>query len=212
MVKIDPATELKDRRRSQLIDATLNVIARKGFASTTLADVAKEARVSYGVVSFYFKNKDALLLATLQQLADEYEAFWRAAAERAGNAPAAKLDAMIEVEFHPAISSRKKVSAWSAYWHESRSNAQYHKVCDGIEERYYDYTCALLRALIAEGGYRDLDAETIALGLNAMMDGLWLDLQVNPATFSREQAKRTCRTFMAALFPRDFDARARAVA
>lgn len=212
MVKIDPAADLKDRRRSQLIDATLNVIARKGFASTTLADVAKEARVSYGVVSFYFRSKDALLLATLQQLAGEYEAFWRAAAERAGAAPAARLDAMIEAEFHPAASSRKKVSAWSAYWHESRSNAQYQRICDGIEERYYDYTCALLRALIAERSYTGLDAETIALGLNAMMDGLWLDLQVHPASFSRERAKRTCRTYLAALFPSDFDAGVRAVA
>ena len=212
MVRIDPTVQLKDRRRIQLVDATLNVIARKGFASTTLADVAKEARVSYGIVSFYFKNKDALLLATLQFLADEYEAFWRAAAARAGPSAAAKLDAMIEAEFHPATSSRKRVSAWSAYWHESRSNSQYQKICDGIEERYYEYACALLRALIEERGLHDIDVETLALGLNAMMDGLWLDLQVHPASFSRGQAKRTCRTFLGAFFPGAFEVRSHAAA
>ena len=62
--------------------ATITVIARKGFARTTLADVAKEARVSYGVVSFYFGSKEELLLATLRCLADEFNEFVAAAVRR----------------------------------------------------------------------------------------------------------------------------------
>ncbi|MEE9301466.1 MAG: TetR family transcriptional regulator, partial [Alphaproteobacteria bacterium] len=64
MVRLD----VKEMRRRQLTQATITVIARRGFARTTLADVAKEARVSYGVVSFYFGSKEELLLATLRCL------------------------------------------------------------------------------------------------------------------------------------------------
>ena len=61
-------------RRQQLIDATMKCIARKGMGSTTLADVAREAGLSQGIVNLHFKSKENLLNETLQFLADEYKA------------------------------------------------------------------------------------------------------------------------------------------
>ena len=53
-----------------LIDATIRAIGRYGYASTTLTHVAGEAGLSPGIVNFYFKSKDQLLLATLEQIVD----------------------------------------------------------------------------------------------------------------------------------------------
>ncbi len=44
-----------------------------GFSRTTLGLIAKNAGLSQGIVNFYFKSKDVLLLATLKFLAEEYE-------------------------------------------------------------------------------------------------------------------------------------------
>jgi AcrR family transcriptional regulator len=54
----------RDARRQQLIAATMRVLARKGFAQTTLSDVAAEAGVSHGLVNFHFESKEKLLTAT----------------------------------------------------------------------------------------------------------------------------------------------------
>src|SRR5438045_2087540 len=97
---------IKDARRVQLIEATIGSIARRGFAETTLADVAAGAKLSHGIVNFYFRSKDELLVETLRHLSAEYEAFWTAAVERAGPDPAAKLLAMVDADFDPAITSR----------------------------------------------------------------------------------------------------------
>ena len=53
--------ETRERRREQLIRSTIDSIARRGFAETTLANVADGAGLSRGIVNFHFKSKDALL-------------------------------------------------------------------------------------------------------------------------------------------------------
>ena len=59
-------------RRQQLIDSTIESIAKRGFAETTLANVADGAGLSRGIVNFHFKSKDALLVETLQYLTEDY--------------------------------------------------------------------------------------------------------------------------------------------
>ena len=56
------------------------------------------------------------------------------------------------------------------------------------------------------GGYHRLDADAIALGLNAMIDGLWLGMMIDSKNFDREAAKRACRSYLASVFPAEFAA------
>ena len=48
-------------RRQQLIDATIAVLARKGYSALTVADVAKTAGLSVGIINFHFESKEKLL-------------------------------------------------------------------------------------------------------------------------------------------------------
>jgi AcrR family transcriptional regulator len=57
--------EAKERRREAILAAAKRVFAKKGYHATTIADVAKAARISYGSVYWYFDSKDALFLALM---------------------------------------------------------------------------------------------------------------------------------------------------
>jgi hypothetical protein len=127
-----------------------------------------------------------------------------AAIEASRQSPAAGLEAMLEADFHPSICTHEKVVVWFAFWSEAQSRPLYKSVVSELEERYHFQTRALFAALIEEGGYTDIDADSAALGVNAMVDGLWADYLIAPESFDREAAKRVCRRFMAALFPRHF--------
>ena len=76
-VKSAPGSRVvaKERRREQLIKSTINCIARRGIAGTTMADVTRDAGLSLGIVNLHFKSKDKLFEETLLYLSDEYEAF-----------------------------------------------------------------------------------------------------------------------------------------
>ena len=54
-------------KRERLIAAAKRLIHRQGFYQTTLADIAREADVPLGNVYYYFKTKDDLATAVLQE-------------------------------------------------------------------------------------------------------------------------------------------------
>jgi len=57
----------KDARPEEIITAALAVFADRGFAATTLEDVARKAGVTKGTIYLYFENKDALFKALIRQ-------------------------------------------------------------------------------------------------------------------------------------------------
>ena len=199
-------SDIKHLRRGQLIEATIDTIARHGFRKTTLSQVAKRAKLSQGIVNFYFKTKDGLLLETLEFLAEEYEARWKRAVAASGPDPVAALDAIIETDLGRKVCNLRKVSVWVAFWGEVRSQPGFRKLCSKLSEDYLAQTREIISRIIDRGGYQRHDADAIARGLNAMINGLWLDLMIDPMNFDREAAKRACRNYLASVFPAEFAA------
>ena len=66
--------EDKEQRRVEILAAAKRVFARKGFQATTIADVAKAAKVSYGSIYWYFDSKDALFHALMENEGDALRA------------------------------------------------------------------------------------------------------------------------------------------
>lgn len=196
--------ESKRRSRQKLITATLNSIAKRGFADTTLARVADGAGLSRGIVNFHFRSKDALFLEALKFLSREYREHWSRAFDEAGPTAAEKLEAVLMVDFEPPISNRNRIAAWYAFYGEAKARPTYMKTCTEIDEVEFGVVGGLARTIIEEGGYEDRDPDLIAQGISAMGEGLWLDLLVSPHSNSLEKSKKTMRSFLAALFPKHF--------
>jgi TetR/AcrR family fatty acid metabolism transcriptional regulator len=49
-----------------IIEAALKVFSTKGYAETRMADIAKEANLSYGLIYHYFENKEKLFDAIVE--------------------------------------------------------------------------------------------------------------------------------------------------
>lgn len=63
-----------ERRRAQIIDATLAVVQRDGAAGVTHRTVAKEAGITTSLSTYYFDTLDDLLVAALSSVAEVYTA------------------------------------------------------------------------------------------------------------------------------------------
>jgi AcrR family transcriptional regulator len=61
------ARSLDPRRRDAILDAAHVVFARKGYAATGVADLAKEVGIGHGTVYRYFENKRAVAEAILDR-------------------------------------------------------------------------------------------------------------------------------------------------
>ena len=186
------------------MEATIDCIAARGFAELTLADVAKAAGLSVGIVNFYFRSKDVLLIETLRHLVAEYIQQTAENIRSAGPSAAAQIDAMIESDFHRTIANRKKVTVWYAFWGETRWRPEFLRICQQHSDSFHEETRAIFARLIAEGGYANVDPDMVARGFDAMIDGLWLDMLINPKAVDREAAKQVVRTYLAGIFPNEF--------
>jgi TetR/AcrR family transcriptional repressor of bet genes len=186
------------------MEATIDCIAARGFADLTLADVAKAAGLSVGIVNFYFKSKDVLLIETLRHLVADYVQQTNENIRNAGTSAAAQIDAMIESDFHRTIANRKRVTVWYAFWGETRWRPEFLKICQQLSDSFHDETRAAFARLVAEGGYSNIDADLVARGFDAMIDGLWLDMLINPKAVERDAAKQVVRTYLAGIFPNEF--------
>ncbi|TIO30708.1 MAG: TetR family transcriptional regulator, partial [Mesorhizobium sp.] len=126
----------KEVRQLQLIEATIDSLAKRGYAETTMADVADGAGLSRGIVNFHFESKEKLLVATLQYMYDEYSAHWRAALQKAGDDPARQLQALVWADFDRSICNKRKLAAWCAFWGEAKSRPTY-QALSSSRDAYY---------------------------------------------------------------------------
>ncbi|MFC3207106.1 MAG: transcriptional regulator BetI [Mesorhizobium sp.] len=193
----------KEVRRQQLIEATIDSLAKRGYSDTTMADVADGAKLSRGIVNFHFESKEKLLIATLQYMYDEYAAHWRAALDKAGEDPASRLQALVAADFDRAVCNRRKLAAWCAFWGEAKSRPTYQALSGARDKAYQGTIVELCTLLKAEAGY-DYDPEPIALALSTMLEGLWLRLMIGADDVSRETALAGANAFLATAFPRHF--------
>ena len=198
----------RTERRQQIIDATIEVLALRGYARITLTEIAKYAGLSQALVNFHFETKDQLLANTLEYLAEEYRANWSGALERAAPDPASQLDAMVRADFHPALCTPSRLSAWCAFWGETQSRPLFQQIC-GAKNEHYNHTLeAICRALLSEGGYGG-HAVRIARSIRTVIEGIWLDLITLSAPYDHREALATVYCSVAAFFPRHFDTHGR---
>ncbi len=171
------------------------------MGNTTLSDVAKEAGLSQGIVNLHFESKENLLTETLASLAGEYREKFDKALSSSGPAPAEKLEAIMEHDLRPSICNRGKLAIWFAFWGEVKSRPTYQKMCDEWDRRYDEVVASLCEEIIADGGYKNISAPSVAYALASMINGLWLSCLISPQTWNRDDAKAAVMNYLASMFP-----------
>jgi TetR/AcrR family fatty acid metabolism transcriptional regulator len=84
-------------KRERILDAAVRVLAKKGFHSTRISEVAKAAGVADGTIYLYFKSKDKLLVSLFEDRVERLLAFLQADLPRSGSA-SDRLRRIIELQ------------------------------------------------------------------------------------------------------------------
>ncbi|MEO7398587.1 MAG: TetR/AcrR family transcriptional regulator [Ilumatobacteraceae bacterium] len=89
--------------RAAILEASVDLFGIRGFAATSLDDIAAVVGVAKQTVLYWFPSKDELLEAVLEQTALELAAVIEAAVRSAPDRPLAKVEAVVEAVFRPAV-------------------------------------------------------------------------------------------------------------
>ncbi len=63
---------LEANQQEKILDAAYAVIAREGYARTSLRQIAAEAQVAMSQISYHYQNKEGLLLAVARHVTSTY--------------------------------------------------------------------------------------------------------------------------------------------
>jgi phenylpropionate dioxygenase-like ring-hydroxylating dioxygenase large terminal subunit/AcrR family transcriptional regulator len=185
-----------------LIHATVAAISRHGLSELTSAKIASAAGHTAASINFHFGSKEALLLATLREVSEEFAEVMASALASAGDDALNGLLALIDVSLSRRLSDSQKIAVWYAFLAESNARADYQRICGDRDQSYSQTVTTLCKRLIAARGVEGWpDADAVALGLTGLIDQLWQGILFEGDDFDREAAKRQCRAYLCSVFP-----------
>jgi AcrR family transcriptional regulator len=189
--------EAADVRRDALIGATCAALAEAGLAGVSVRSICARAGVSPGLLRHYFAGIDDLVCAAYAATSARMDAIFAAAIAAAGNDPRIRLNAYLTASFRPPVTDPALLGSWTAFWALARTNAR----AAQIHRTGYAAYRAQLAGLLEDCGIAPVEAACQAIALTALVDGLWLELVLDPATFGSDGAIALVEQTLARLRP-----------
>jgi TetR/AcrR family fatty acid metabolism transcriptional regulator len=194
-----PRPDKRAERIPQIIQATMRVFARKGFAETRMEDIGHEAGLSKATLYLYFASKEDVIMAILQSFFEQ--GVTDLAALRASDGPVSqrligwtrqRLQELqgqaaflsIGFEFH-AIAARQVATrqVMQEYYHQYQINIE-----------------ALLQTGIERGEFQVTDVHEMAIAIMSVYEGLTVLWMLDAATIDLvEIAARTVQILLGSI-------------
>ncbi|MBC0549494.1 transcriptional regulator BetI [Escherichia coli] len=190
-----PKLGMQSIRRRQLIDATLEAINEVGMHDATIAQIARRAGVSTGIISHYFRDKNGLLEATMRDITSQLrDAVLNRLHALTDGSPEQRLQAIVDGNFDETQVSNAAMKAWLAFWASSMHQPMLYRLQQVSSRR-------LLSNLVSE--FQRQQAQEAGYGLAALIDGLWLRAALSGKPLDKPLAHSLTRHFITQHLPTD---------
>ncbi|MFC5219577.1 TetR/AcrR family transcriptional regulator [Streptomyces coerulescens] len=170
------------QRRAELLEATRKVVIQRGWSSTRVADVAKEADVSPGLVHYHFDNLSELLTEMLRVTAEAEARQLRVIADGPGTV-IARLDRVLR-HYVPRTRSDQTWMLWLDAWAGALREQSLRSIIRELDGAWVAVIERLIGEGVAEGLFSCDDPGAAAERLDALLDGLAVRYTLNTSKLS----------------------------
>jgi TetR/AcrR family transcriptional repressor of bet genes len=200
--------QLPQQRRQALVDATIECLKRYGHDGLSIRTISAQAGVSVGLINHHFPNKNQLIAAAYRHFNSELVGGLQAAVARATDSPRARMRAFLEASFCPPNLDQDALAVWVVFWGLYRHS----RLIQRVQRETYRGYVRLVRGMLAEllaqaraphrrrarGGSRAArsNLRLAAMGLTALLDGLWLEWCLEPGAFRPVEAVALCEAWV----------------
>lgn len=170
------------------------MIVDRGLANTRTADVARAAGVSQALIFYHFTTKERLLAQAFAYAAEQDLARLDMVLRSAAG-PLQKLKRILRLY---APSGRSNSWAiWIDGWSESLRTPELEKVSRRLDLRWREALAEVILAGCADGTFTCDDPSGAAWRINALIDGLAVQVAVHHRVISRRQLAEWVRLAVA---------------
>ncbi|KAM9863762.1 HTH-type transcriptional regulator BetI [Leucobacter sp. BZR 635] len=186
---------VEDERRPQIMAATRRVMVQRGVAMLRVADVAREAGVSPGIVHYYFESKDDLIRETFEDnFSSSFER--RSVLWKEDLAADKKLGKLLQSYVPVDEATRESWHVWLELWVGALQDEKLRQL---NETAYGEWRRLILDVIdqgVDEGVFvaEGLDAKVNQL--LAMIDGLAVQALLGSTSITPEAMQELCARFV----------------
>jgi len=171
-----------DTRRTQLTAAAYNVVSKKGYYNFTIKDIADEAGMSAGLVHYYFKNKQDLLLNLLRQINTNIRVALQNDLANIED-PVDKLSVFILRACNLIIEEKNYFYVLLDFWTQLNHNERMRKAIQKLYQSYRKVCWDILNEGIIQGKINQIDVSYTATMIVSMVQGLIIQYVIEPDAF-----------------------------
>ena len=191
-----PKVGVAPLRRGQIVQATIRCLAREGYAGLTMKKVAREARVSQGILHYYFASKRAILVAALETVMGDLDRRVALLSQEARDARG-RLRAVIRGCLGLAEESREFWVVFVEFWGEMLRDAELLEVNAALYRRLRRALGAAVAQGVRAGQFRRVEPEEAGAVILALVDGLSLQRAFDGRAIGLDRATRACEDAVA---------------
>jgi AcrR family transcriptional regulator len=198
---MSPRPDVSEERKNQILEAALAVFARLGFHASRMDDIAAEAGLSKGALYLYYKSKDAIIAALLKYFFTQEFKHLQKFVEADRQEPIAEQLLQLTRQFGSAMQWMTRLMPISFEFYALAGRDR--EVRQFLQEYFKTYRSGLALLIqrgVERGEFHTVDAETTAITLTAVYEGLALLFFVDSQAFQwPEQAETAVRLLIAGL-------------
>jgi AcrR family transcriptional regulator len=172
-------TFIEEARRSQIVETAIRTIAQQGISHASLAEIAREAGCSKGVISYHFNGKDELIEEILSCLLQEPAEYIKGRVSEA-ETTLEKLRAYVEANFEFMQTHRDGYVALVDLWGSRGANHDKNRFNAEAYEPSRHYLSNILEVGRKKGELRELPSRATASLIQAAIDGIMIQWVFDP--------------------------------
>jgi TetR/AcrR family transcriptional repressor of bet genes len=188
--------KLPDARRKTLIEATIECLKRYGHDGLSIRRISAQAKVSIGLINHHFPTKDTLVAEAYRYFNNELVGSLREAVADKAGLPREQLSAFFKASFSPPNLDSDVLAVWVVFWGMYRHSKDIQRVQSETYHGYVDLLRGMLADLEREAGELRFNLRLAAIGLTALIDGLWLEWCLDPDNFEPSEAVQLCEAWV----------------
>ncbi|MBP7586202.1 MAG: TetR/AcrR family transcriptional regulator [Spirochaetes bacterium] len=177
------SNDISRMRRSQLTKAAYKVVGRKGYYNFTIRDIAREAGLSAGLVHYYFKDKQDLLLNLLKEMNSNLKFFLNKALSEL-TSPADKLITFCDQAFDLVEKEKDYFYVLIDFWTQINHNARIRQANMKLFQSYRDECAAILNEGVKNGAFIEMDIQYTATVIISLIQGTIIQYVIDNGAFN----------------------------
>ena len=185
---MSPKVDVSEERRQQILEAATSVFSRLGFHKARMDDIVEESGLSKGALYWYFKSKDDIILAILDNLFEQDLSHLQLVTESDLKSSASET---LRKFTHNALADIKQMLRLMPLTYEFYAmafrNKSVKQALKGYLRKYIGVLTPIIQKGVDDGEFRRVDPQDAAISLGAMIEGILLLWTYDPETIDLDR-------------------------